>query len=162
MSTTRCANSRTFGVIPGISAMTITAGPVPLRNTARVLPSAVKSVRSKLESGASSIEAARGVVGFVDDGVLEHADAFDLDADDVAVGQQGGRRAGDAHPAGRARGDDVAGLQGEGRRQVLDHLPAVEDELVGGRVLTEVVADPGAQAEAVRVAELVGGHEPRP
>jgi hypothetical protein len=37
-SWTRSANATTSGVIPGTSAMTITAGPVPRRNTRRVLP----------------------------------------------------------------------------------------------------------------------------
>ncbi len=46
MSTTRSANSTTLGVMPGISAMTTTAGPVPRRNTARSLPSWVNVVRS--------------------------------------------------------------------------------------------------------------------
>src|SRR5947209_5851302 len=46
MSRTRRANSRTLGVMPGISAMTITAGPVPVRKTSRVFPSWVNVVRS--------------------------------------------------------------------------------------------------------------------
>jgi hypothetical protein len=41
-STTRSANSTTFGVMPGISAITITAGPSPRRNTFRLFPSCVK------------------------------------------------------------------------------------------------------------------------
>ena len=39
--TTRSANSTTFGVMPGISAMTTTAGPSPLRYTDRVVPPSV-------------------------------------------------------------------------------------------------------------------------
>src|SRR5262245_2074477 len=46
MSTTRRAKSSTFGVMPGISETTMTAGPVPARKTSRVLPSCVKVVRS--------------------------------------------------------------------------------------------------------------------
>ena len=38
------ANSSTLGVMPGISATTITAGPSPLRNTVRSLPSWEKVV----------------------------------------------------------------------------------------------------------------------
>ena len=57
MSTTRLANSRTFGLMPGISAITMTAGPVPLRNTSRALPSWVNVVRSY---GARSSETAMG------------------------------------------------------------------------------------------------------
>jgi len=37
----------TFGVMPGISAFTITAGPEPIRYTSRVLPSNVNVVLSK-------------------------------------------------------------------------------------------------------------------
>ena len=40
-STTRSAKSSTFGVMPGISAKTSTAGPSPLRYTSRVLPANV-------------------------------------------------------------------------------------------------------------------------
>ena len=49
------ANSTTFGVMPGISAMTITAGPVPARNTSRVLPSKVNCVLSNPSSTSSFI-----------------------------------------------------------------------------------------------------------
>jgi hypothetical protein len=37
-SWTRSANATTSGVIPGTSAMTITAGPPPRRNSRRALP----------------------------------------------------------------------------------------------------------------------------
>ena len=40
-SWTRSAKATTSGVIPGTSEMTITAGPVPRRNTRRVLPAKV-------------------------------------------------------------------------------------------------------------------------
>ena len=43
----RRANSATLGVMPGISAITMTAGPVPLRKMSRVLPSWVNVVFSK-------------------------------------------------------------------------------------------------------------------
>jgi hypothetical protein len=46
MAATRSANSTTLGEMPGISAMTTTAGPVPLRNTVRALPAWVKVERS--------------------------------------------------------------------------------------------------------------------
>ena len=38
IATTRSAKSMTFGVMPGISAITITAGPGPCRYTSRCLP----------------------------------------------------------------------------------------------------------------------------
>ena len=47
MSATHPANASTFGEMPGISAITMTAGPVPRRKTSRVLPSWVKVVFSK-------------------------------------------------------------------------------------------------------------------
>ncbi|SHZ99824.1 Uncharacterised protein [Mycobacteroides abscessus subsp. abscessus] len=39
ISATLRAKSATLGLIPGISAMTITAGPLPFRNTILVSPS---------------------------------------------------------------------------------------------------------------------------
>src|SRR5205823_5995161 len=52
--TKRLAKSATRGVIPGISLMTMTAGPLPLRNTFRVLPSKVNSVGSKSSSESAT------------------------------------------------------------------------------------------------------------
>ncbi len=53
MSTTRFANSHTPGVMPGISEMTMTAGPVPFLYTSRVFPPWVKVVFSKPSSGSA-------------------------------------------------------------------------------------------------------------
>ena len=55
MSATRREKAATLGVIPGISAITITAGPVPTRNTSRVLPRWVNVVVSKSSIGSSAI-----------------------------------------------------------------------------------------------------------
>ena len=52
-------------------------------------------------------------VGPVDDRVLDRADALDLAADAVARLEEDRRVAEDADAAGRAGGDDVAGLQGD-------------------------------------------------
>ncbi len=52
---TRRAKSNTLGLMPGISAMTITAGPSPMRNTVRVLPPWVNVVVSKSSIGSSAI-----------------------------------------------------------------------------------------------------------
>src|SRR2546421_3040839 len=54
VSATRRANPATAGVMPGISLMTTTAGPSPLRKTVRVLPSWVNSPRMKSSSGSAS------------------------------------------------------------------------------------------------------------
>ena len=55
-STTRRAKSATAGVMPGISAMTMTAGPSPLRYTVRVVPAWVNAVtvKSTRSSGMGS------------------------------------------------------------------------------------------------------------
>ena len=50
---TRRPNSATRGVIPGISLITITAGPEPVRKTSRRLPSASKESLVKPASVAS-------------------------------------------------------------------------------------------------------------
>ena len=47
MAATLRAKPATFGEMPGISEITITAGPEPRRNTVRALPSWVNVVRSK-------------------------------------------------------------------------------------------------------------------
>ena len=47
-------------------------------------------------------------------------------------------------------------------RQVLDHLRTGEDHVGGVAVLTELVVDPGADGQVLRVADLVGGHDPGP
>jgi len=49
------ANASTFGVIPGISAITITAGPVPAEYTTRSTPSCSNTERVKPASAASSL-----------------------------------------------------------------------------------------------------------
>src|SRR3954469_18755733 len=49
-STTRCANSATCGVMPGISLLTTTPGPLPARYTVRVVPSCVNVSAVKLSS----------------------------------------------------------------------------------------------------------------
>lgn len=46
IAATRSANSSTFGVMPGTSAITITAGPVPRRRIPREVPSCVNEPRS--------------------------------------------------------------------------------------------------------------------
>ncbi|GAC1312192.1 MAG: hypothetical protein NVSMB12_01710 [Acidimicrobiales bacterium] len=107
-------------------------------------------------------EAGRDRVGFVDDRVLEDADALDLDADRIPGPEPDGRRASHAHACWCARRDDVARLEGERRGQVLDHLPTVEHQIRGRAVLAEVIVDPRPDAPPVGIADLVGGDEPRP
>ena len=52
---TRRPNCATSGVMPGISLMTITAGPVPIRKTSRRLPSASKDSFVKSPSSPSHL-----------------------------------------------------------------------------------------------------------
>ena len=80
---------------------------------------------------ASSVLGDDEALGLLDHGVLERADALDLDADGVADLQQalGERLAHGADPGRRAGGDHVAGLERERLREVRDLLEAVEDHL---------------------------------
>ncbi|SKV62567.1 Uncharacterised protein [Mycobacteroides abscessus subsp. massiliense] len=55
MSATLRAKLATFGVIPGISAITITAGPLPFLNTILVSPSCVKVPASKSRRSSSAM-----------------------------------------------------------------------------------------------------------
>ena len=64
-------------------------------------------------------------------------------------------------PAGVPVAMMVPGSKRERRRQVGDQLPAVGDHLLGRRVLAQVAVDPGADAEIVRIADLVGADQPR-
>ena len=53
---TRRPKSATLGVMPGISAMTTTAGPVPVRYTVHALPSCSKTLEVKsARAGAALI-----------------------------------------------------------------------------------------------------------
>src|SRR6266581_2857167 len=50
----------------------------------------------------------------------------------------------------------------KGGGQVLDQREAVEDELLRVRLLPQLAVHPRPDAERVRVAQLVPGHDPRP
>ena len=67
-----------------------------------------------------------------------------------------------ADPAGRSRRDHVARLEREPGREVLDQREAVEDQVLRVRVLAQLVVHPGAQAQAVGIADLVGSRDPGP
>ena len=72
------------------------------------------------------------------------------------------RRLHRAADAGRCAGrDHVADFERERRRQVLDLRPAVVDQVARVRVLAQLVVDPGADRERVRIADLVRRHQPR-
>src|SRR5438270_1383874 len=73
--------------------------------------------------------------GLVDHRVLEHAEAGDLDAHDVAGLHELLRIARHPDTRRRAREDDVAGLERERGRQVLDERRHAEDQLARVRAL---------------------------
>ncbi len=64
-------------------------------------------------------------------------------------------------PAGVPVSDDGADLERKGRRQVRDHVGTREDEVRRGRVLSQVVVDPGTHGKLARVPHLVGRRHPR-
>src|SRR5271170_3364156 len=83
--------------------------------------------------------------------VFELADFFDLDADDVSRLEPFGRvhRSGDA--PGRTGRDYCPGQQRENRRESLDLREAIEDEILGIRMLALFAVDEGHQVERVRI-----------
>src|SRR5882724_3160286 len=103
---------------------------------------------SRWSAMPSSSEAGR-VVGLVHDPVLDVPDALDLDPHHVARCQKARRAHRYADAARRARGDDVARLEREGGREVLDQREGVEDELRRVRILAQLAVHPGAEAERV-------------
>ena len=64
-------------------------------------------------------------------------------------------------PDRRAGGDDVARVERDAGRDGRDQGRDVEDQVLGRRVLAQLVVDPAAHA-GVRAVELVGAGEPRP
>src|SRR6478736_5630819 len=82
------------------------------------------------------------------------AHAVDLDRDGVARLQQPLRVAEYADAGGRARQDQVAGLERRGSRGVADDLIDAEDEVRGRRVLQRLARDDRPDRERVRVGHL--------
>src|SRR5207245_4291614 len=64
------------------------------------------------------------------------------------------------HAFGRAREDDVAGLEREVPGRVAHELRAAEDHVGGVRRLAHFVVDPALDLQAIGIAHLVGGDEP--
>src|SRR3990167_4553118 len=100
------------------------------------------------------------ISGLVRAGVVEGTEAFNLDADPVAVLQElhGPHRRPD--PAGGAGEDEVARLQGHGLTQVLDLVPHVENQVARVGVLADLAVHQAADRERVGVRNLVGGGDP--
>src|SRR5262249_31481198 len=80
----------------------------------------------------------------IDHAVLEHADAGDLDLDDV-----GGIQVADAR--GRARRDDVAGLERHVHARERDERRHVEDQIARRRVLANLTVDARDHAKLRRI-----------
>src|SRR4029453_11779365 len=95
------------------------------------------------------------------DGVAERTDTFNLDAHAIAAAQEFGRVEADADSGWRAGGDDVAWIERDAGRDGRDQGWDVEDQVIGRRVLAQLVVHPAAHA-GVRTAELFGAGRPRP
>src|SRR5512141_331777 len=91
--------------------------------------------------------------GLSDHGVLEDPKFVDLDPHRRTGLQAAWWVHDETDTCRRPGGDDRAGQQREGRREVGDQFPAVGDHLLGRCVLTELTVDPGADAEVVRVTD---------
>src|SRR5207237_6223693 len=63
--------------------------------------------------------------------------------------------------AGRAGDDDGAGLQRHVGGEEMDQMRAGEDHVGGGGRLAQLAVDARAQAQLLRIADLVGGYDPR-
>ena len=101
--------------------------------------------------------------GLGDDGVLDACRAFDLDAHGRA------RRRGSAAAPSRTRrpaGVPVAMMVPGSSVNAVDRCAISSQQLViislVLRVLSQVVVDPRADPEVVRIGDLVGGHQPWP
>src|SRR6266496_3943000 len=89
-----------------------------------------------------------------DDAVDEDAEVLDLGTDHVA-GPQARASAG-AYPGRRPGRDDVTRLQGHGLARRRDELGDVADHVRRAAVLLELVVDPQADSQVVRVRDEPG------
>src|SRR5690606_31436129 len=98
----------------------------------------------------------------IDDGVAQHADARDVDLDDVAALEPERRLAARADAARRARHEHVAGVELRPDRAVRDEVRHREAELRDARILHRPAVQARPQVQRGRVRLLVARHEPRP
>src|SRR5262249_56998307 len=92
--------------------------------------------------------------------ILDEADAIDLDAHTIAGLEESRRLHGDAYAARRAGEDHVAGLQRHRLCEVRYLRRAVEDQVLGVRVLPLLAVDEAADAEIPGI-DLVSRHYER-
>src|SRR5262245_36512511 len=74
-------------------------------------------------------------------GIHQRTDALDGGLDLVTLAQPAGRGHEHAHPARRARRNDVARFEGEGGADVFDQERDVEDQVVRVRLLADLAVD---------------------
>src|SRR5882757_5610166 len=98
--------------------------------------------------------------GFRNDSVFDMADAFDFYFHHVANLQVHRWLPRAAHARGRSRRKNVARLQGEYGRQLLDHFAEAINELTGVAILAQLAIHPGANRQLMHVGELIRRHDP--
>src|SRR5665213_4589512 len=103
-----------------------------------------------------------GSPSLVADRVAEHADARDLDLDDVARHEPTRRLEARAGAGRRAGGDHIPGLQFGPSRDIGDERFEREDQALRRVVLTDFAVDASDDAQIIVALELVGGCEPWP
>src|SRR5437868_12855949 len=92
--------------------------------------------------------------------VAQNADLLDLGFHDVADPQELGRLTREANAFGRAREHDVTWLEHDARRQLFDDARDAEHHEPRIRILLGDAVHAQGDMQAVRVAELVGSHDP--
>src|SRR5438034_2726451 len=96
-----------------------------------------------------------------DDAVAENADALYFGLDHVLIVEILGRRPPETDSVRRAGGDDVARLERHAAGQKLEDGVDTKDHVRRGRILFGDAVDAKADPLRLRIAELVGGHDPR-
>src|SRR5207248_10433667 len=109
----------------------------------------------------TSPRCARSVLAGGDDSVPQHSDSLDLRLHHISWAKELGRGPGEPYAVGRTRGDDRARQQGHAFGDPLDDGVDRVDHVPRVAVLLDLAVDPLAQAERLRVGELVGGDDPR-
>src|SRR5690606_15110429 len=95
-------------------------------------------------------------------GLALDAEAVDAGAHRLPALEEDGRLAAHADAGRRAGGDDVAGLEAHEPADIADDPAHAEDHRPGRAVLITMAIDLEPQPRVLRVADLVGRHQPRP
>src|SRR5882724_2473615 len=94
-------------------------------------------------------------------GVGQPADAVDFHGNHVALREEPRRVEADSDARRRARGDDVAGHEGNACRDGGDEGRNVEDQVGELRVLSQLAIDPASDSRR-REINFIGGDTPGP